>query len=404
MVRIWFLAVLAFSASAQIPLSEHEAVAQALSSHPLLAASTEHVAALQATQAQAGLRPNPRVYFQMENLRSYGSPGFNFGNEADTFGYLSQVFETAGKRSRRAEAAGAAVRKAALERELKAREIAGRVKLAYWNAASSRKLYELLRENAGTFRRIVEYHEARVREGATAEADLLRVRIENERLEIAANSARLEAERSRIHLFREMGQSEFPPVRFSDALESVIPAPEPDVSRALSARTEMRLAQANVEYAQTLLRLEKAQSTPDLDVLFGYKRTAGFHTMLGGLQAALPLSDRNQGNIAAAEREIKVAQSNLAATGALVRAEVQSARRDFEARSRQVSSELPALRDHAEETSRIALAAYREGGTDLLRLLDAEQMRIDTQLLYYRTLAEYQQSRVALEIAMGVEP
>ena len=62
------------------------------------------------------------------------------------------------------------------------------------------------------------------------------------------------------------------------------------------------------------------------------------------------------------------------------------------------------MREQADETSRIALGAYREGGADLLRLLDAERVRIDIELLYLRTLAEYRQSMVALEAAMGVEP
>jgi outer membrane protein TolC len=58
----------------------------------------------------------------------------------------------------------------------------------------------------------------------------------------------------------------------------------------------------------------------------------------------------------------------------------------------------------ADESARIALAAYREGGADLLRLLDAQRVRIELETLYYRTLSEYRQSIVALETAMGVNP
>jgi outer membrane protein TolC len=62
------------------------------------------------------------------------------------------------------------------------------------------------------------------------------------------------------------------------------------------------------------------------------------------------------------------------------------------------------LRDKAQESARISLAAYREGGADLLRLLDSERTRSEVQLLHFRTLGEYQQSRVALETAVGVAP
>jgi cobalt-zinc-cadmium efflux system outer membrane protein len=118
----------------------------------------------------------------------------------------------------------------------------------------------------------------------------------------------------------------------------------------------------------------------------------------------LPAFNRNQGSIAAAEREVRAAEADLAAAEALVRAEVATARHDFEVRRRQVLEALPSLRDKAQESSRISLAAYHVGGTDLLRLLDSERTRIEVQLLYFRTLADYQQSRAALETALGVAP
>jgi cobalt-zinc-cadmium efflux system outer membrane protein len=399
------LAAGALTLSAQTTLSVREAVTEALAAHPMLAAGTARISASQGLLEQAGLRPNPRLFLQTENLRAHGTPGFRFAADADTFAYVSQLFETSGKRSRRMEAASAAVRRSALERELLSRQIANRVKLAYWNAVSSRKLYELLRENLGTFRQIVEYHEIRVREGAMAEADLLRVRLESERLEIAMSGAALDAERARIQLFQEMGRTQFPSVEFTDDLESIESEAAPaELPRALENRTEMKLARTALKQAQANLRLQQAASKPDLDFLAGYKRTAGFNTMVGGVQINLPVADRNQGNIAAATSETRAAEATLAATEAIVRAEVQAAWREYELRRRQVRETLPALRDHATESSRIALAAYREGGTDLLRLLDAERVRTETQLLYYRTLAEYQQSRVMLETAMGVEP
>jgi cobalt-zinc-cadmium efflux system outer membrane protein len=405
MRHLWVSVVFSAVGWAQPALSLREAVSDALANHPLLAASAEQAAAAEGLRVQAGLRPNPRLVVQTENLRAHGSPGFRYGSDADTFAYLSQVFETAGKRGHRVEVASANLRKAQLDRELLSRRIANRVRAAYWSAAAAERSAALLLENIGTFRQILHYHEVRVREGAMAEADLLRVRLESERLEISAGTVALEADRARIHLFREMGKPEFPEVRFSEPVEpSEADLPRVDVARALENRTEMKIARAALEQALAGVRLQHAAARPDLDVLFGYKRSQGFHTVLGGVQINLPVSDRNQGNIVAAEREIKVAEANLAATEALVRAEVQAARREFEIRRRMVLTALPNLNDHAQESSKISLAAYREGGADLLRLLDSERVRIETHLLHMRTLAEYQQSRVALETALGVEP
>ncbi len=390
-------------AHAQVRLTLRDAVAQALASHPDLAAGAERVRATEALRIQAGLRPNPRFIFQTENLRNWGAPAFRFGEHADTYAYGSQLFETGGKRARRVEAAGAGVRRAELERELMRRQIAAHVKQAYWRAASAQKVHDLLRENAANFRQVVEYHEARVREGAMAEADLIRVTLEAERLEIDVNTAGLEADRTRIDLFRQMGSSEFPNVELIEAFEPGRGAVTPDLARALEQRSEVRLASQEAEQARAVLRLEEARGKPDLDVSFGYKRAGGFNTLVTGATVHLPFTDRNQGNIAAASYEVRAAEARLAAEEALVRAEVQAAAREYEIRKRQVTESLPSLRTRAEQSSDIARAAYREGGADLLRLLDAERTRIEAQLLYFKTLAEYHQSRVALETSMGVE-
>lgn len=354
---------------------------------------------------QAGLTFNPRLVLQSENTRPYGNPSFVYPRDTDNFAYLSQTFETGGKRDRRVELASASLRRTELERDLTARQIAGRVKFAYWAAVGARQAEHLLRENLGNFQKIIEYHEIRVKEGAMAEVDLIRVRLEGERLEIALTQAMLEAERTRVHLLREMGRREFGMVDYAEPLDlSQVPEIAASIDEALGRRLEMRLAKQIVEGARSNLRLQQTVAKPNVDVLFGYKRTIGLDTMLGGVQFDLPFLNRNQGNIAAGQAEIRAAESSLAATDALIRAEVSAAQREYEIRRRQVGDSMRTMREKADEAARIAEAAYREGGTDLLRLLDAQRLRIETQLLYYQALAGFRQSAAALETALGMEP
>jgi outer membrane protein TolC len=390
---------------AQSPLSLRDAVAEALAAHPSLAASAQRILVTQGFQTQAGLRPNPRLLFQHENIRPYAPPPIHYFVDTDTFAMLSQIFETSGKRQRRVAVAATEVRRAELERELLSRQIASRVKVAYWNAAGAQRIHQLLLETRGNFQRIIEYHEIRVREGAMAEADLLRVRLEGERIAAAVNTALLDRERTRIELQREMGRVAFPDLTLSDGLDSPLsPAVASDPAGAVEQRSEVKLARLAVDHASANLSLQQAYVTPNLDLVLGYKRTAGFNTAVGGVQVELPVSSRNQGNVAAASAAIKQAQSAAAATAALVRAEVTAATADYEIRRRQVTEVLRPMLDKAIESARIAEAAYREGGADLLRLLDAQRVRLETEVLYARTLAEWKQSVAALEHAMGLQP
>jgi outer membrane protein TolC len=59
--------------------------------------------------------------------------------------------------------------------------------------------------------------------------------------------------------------------------------------------------------------------------------------------------------------------------------------------------------ERAEQFWRISLAAYQEGGADLLRLLDAQRVRNEVQLLFTTTEMEYRISMAELESAVGEE-
>lgn len=401
----YFLLLIPFCLAAQQPLTLDEAVSTALAGHPLLAAGQQRITSASGQRRQAGLPLNPRLLLQAENLRFPGNTPYLFHRGTDLFAFLQHTLESSGKRGKRVELASHGLRRAQLELDLLRRQIAFRVRYAYWAATGAQRVYELFIESQKNFLRIVEYHEIRVREGAMAESDLLRVRLESERMMLAANSAKLDAERARILLFREMGESKFPQARLSDPLElsddRLLLA---DVDQAVQRRAEVQLARAQIEQARAALILQQANARPNYDVLFGYKRTAGLDTMLGGFQTDLPFLNRNQGNIESASADIKTAEANLATAEAIVRVEVASAMVEYEMRRRQINEFLGRLRQQAAETTRIAQAAYRLGGADLLRLLDAERLHIEIELVNYRALMEYRQSIVALETALGNQP
>lgn len=404
---IWTCAcafILLWSASAfgQMTLSVREAIDRALSSHGLLAAQQNRIAAAEGLRRQAGLMPNPKLVLQLENTRPPGNPAFQFNRDTDQFAYLQYMFETAGKRGLRTELADAVVGRTELERDMLAAQIRARVKTAYWLAAGMAQIQNWLEQDVSRFDEIVRYHEVRVKEGATAESDLLRVQLEASRLRLSASSAQLAAERARIDLLREMGQTQFPAVMFGDSVETMRPEIAETAESALDRRSEVKLARQVQLAAQRQARLQAALSKPNIDVLFGYKRTAGLDTMLAGVQVDLPVSNRNQGNLSAALAEVKTAESTLAAVEAVVRAEVEGARRAVTIRQSQIESIMKVMRAQSEESQRIAAAAYRVGGVELLRLLDAERARIETQVLYFQTLTEYQQAVSALETALGL--
>ncbi|MBI3645913.1 MAG: TolC family protein [Acidobacteriales bacterium] len=385
----------------QIPLGLDQAIAIALSQRPELKAAAARIESAEQLRRQSGLFPNPRFIFQSENIRA---SDFNYGQDADTFAYASQVIETSGRRKNRIAVAQGAANRSELEAQLGRRDIAEMVRDVYWSALAAEVTRSLYDENLQFFDQILQYHEARLKEGKVAEVDVLRVRLESGRLRAAADNARLDAERAQLELARELGTPSGGPWKLTEDIGQLETPRTAQKSSIGEPRPEGRLAELAVAQAHSVLGLERANGRPDLDALFGYKRTGGLNTAIAGLQFNIPIFNRNQGARAAAAANVRAAEQDLAATHAVLETDLSLARKQYGARREQVESIFRPLRDQAVEISDISRAAYREGGLDLLRLLDAERLRVDAQISLVRALNEFHRSVTALERAEGVQP
>jgi cobalt-zinc-cadmium efflux system outer membrane protein len=402
-----FVSLFSIRCAAQTKLSLQEAIDKALASRASLKAENERVAVARGLQKQAGLLPNPEFQFSNENLR----PGQTYTQDVDTLAYFTQPLDILGKRKQRIAVAEGGVNRSQAEYELARLQIVQRVKLAYWAARGAQETHDLLKASVKNFQEIVDYHSARLGQGMISEQDFLRVRLESERLQIAGNLAAIEATRARVQLLKEMGQTDFSEVVLTDPLETtgaLLAAVE--LPQVLARRIEMRVATAALEEAKAKEHLEDVSARPDLNLIYGYKRTqlpdtaTGTNTAIAGVQITLPLTNRNQGNRAAATAELRRRQQLLAATEAEVRADYFSALQEYQLRSVEVVTTLEPLRQHAKNIAEIAQGAYAQGGTDLLRLLDAQKVRLDAELAYVQGMVAYQQSLANLQAAEGANP
>ncbi|HWF10597.1 MAG TPA: TolC family protein [Bryobacteraceae bacterium] len=408
--RLAVLALAAWEMSgasfAQTRLTLDDAIQQGLQARASLKAGSESIAVAKGLERQVRLRPNPEFLFQNENLR----PGQTYSRDVDTVAYLTQPLELFGKRARRIALARETVSRTQAEYDLARMRVTGAIKLAYWAARGAQADSEVLQASAANFQQTVDYHAARFSAGAIAEQDLLRVRLEHERLKISAGLASIEAHRALMALFKEMGRPANGVIVLTEPLDAPSGFEEKPFEAVLAERADAKLARADLVESEAKLRVEENAARPDVSVFGGYKRTqlpdttSGVNTLIAGFQIGLPVSNRNQGNREAAEAEVRRRRQLLAEVEADVRAEYDAAIDEYRMRRDEAVTALEPLGQQAREIERIANAAYAEGGAELLRLLDAERARIDADLAWTRGMAEYHQSIVRLEIAEGVEP
>ncbi|MEA3007063.1 MAG: outer membrane protein heavy metal efflux system [Acidobacteriaceae bacterium] len=382
-------------------LSLRDAITSAINKRPVLQAAAQVEASTAQLRRQAGSIPNPRLFYQSENLR----PGVDVAQGVDTYAYATEVLEVSGRRGARIATADSAVNRSQLTFEQQKRSIELRVAQTYWDTLRLQYLRLLAEQSVGYYREILDYNEKRFNEGKIAAADLLRVRLEEARAEGNTESSRLAEAEAKQRLAREMGLATAGNWRLSESFELLSEANNPDSADSpQNDRIEVKLAQQAIDTARANLRTQKAQGRPDVDALFGYKRTAGFNTMIAGFQMNLPIFDRNQAAVAAARFEVEANRSTLSAVEHQNASDLALARMSYETWKRQVTDRYRPLLDQAVDIANISRAAYREGGTDLLRLLDAERLRVDTQSAWVEALGNYHQSVLSLEYAEGLEP
>lgn len=391
---------------AQATLSLRDAVEKALQSRASLKAEAERVTAAEGLEKQAKLLPNPSFEFQNENLR----PGQTYTKDVDTLAMISTPLDVLGKRKQRIALAAEGVNRAQADRNLARSQVVQRVKFAYWTARGSQEILDVLKSTNDNFQKIVDYNSAQFSQGAIAEQDLLRVRLEAERLQITREAALIEAGRDRAELLRQMGQS---------GLTTLLTLTEPlaptegitplSADQVVQNRAEIKAARAAVEQARANVRLQEVSARPDMNLLAGYKRTelpdttSGVNTAMVAFRITLPFADRNQGNRLAAEAEVRRQEQLMAEAEAQVRADYYGALDEYRLRRIEVDNALAPLREHAANISTIANAAYTAGAVDLLRLLDAERARLEADLMWTRGIVDYRQSIARLEAAEGIE-
>ncbi len=382
-----------------------EALREALTSHPSLAVSANRIESFVGKLQQAGLRPNPLLIYQTEDFRTWQSPGHRFWQDSDHFFYLQQTFETASKRARRVDVAAANQRRVEIELTLQKQMIAAKVRAAFWDAAGATQREVALRQALKNFAEITEYHRIQVSEGAMAEADLLRVQLEEQKISLLANAAFIDSQRQIIRLQREIGRSEITPTSAdSDFATALIKFDGLKIETALTERAEAQLARQIILVAAAQVGLERALTTPNFDGVSGYKRSGQFDSLLWGLQVPLPVFNRNQGNLASASAEDRLARNALTSTEALIKSEFEGAVREVDLRRHQINAFVLPLRAKAAETARLVREAYRLGGADLLRLLDSQRTLLDTEQLYIDALLALRQAEASLQSATGVIP
>lgn len=367
-----------------------QAIEAALTHNPEFVATQVDVGIRDALALQAGLRPNPTVGVEAEDVA--GSGRRTGWDEGQTTLGVSQPLELGGKRQKRQLSAE-------LERDVVSWEIAARRRALVSEVRKAFTATFLAQERLALVNELVGIAEGSVRSvGATVEAGAVSP-VERNRAEVSlsrARASRLAASRDLANARSALASSwgETSPL-FERVLGTLTPIVRPAPLEALLPNIEklpdLARADTKIQQRQAALSFEQSRRIPDLTLVAGARHYAedGGGALVFGFSLPLPLFDHNQGNILAASRAVTQARLEHDAVAVTAETRARQAYAAVEAAAEQAN----ALRDEtipqAERTYAGAKDAYTRGLFRYLEVLDAQRTLFELRAEYLAALANY---------------
>ncbi|HTI96221.1 MAG TPA: TolC family protein [Rudaea sp.] len=400
------VACASFAHAAQVPsLTLDAAVALAVRNAPMLAADAARVDAAREDRVRAGRLPDPELGIGLDNLTATGGGAFDPLADSmtmQTIGIVQRIPSRAVRSAQRA-AADAQVLAASAQRTLAGtdvRQAAADAWVFLWVAQRRLGLLEDMRDAADTAERASR---ARLAGGTDGAAAALAARAEAADLDNRLDAAQAGIEAAQAMLRRWTG-TDASAADVADFAE--LPVAPATLLSQLDRQAPLLKWPAREASAQASLDAARAGKRPQWSVGVSYgKRFGSLPDMASvnfGMTLPLFAGNRQDRDIGArhAERDAVLAEHEDARRAQ--RAAVEQRLADWRGWTRQARRFRDELVPLAADRSRVALAAYRAGGS-LQPWLDARRDEIKTRLDFADALAAWGRGWVALAYLIPAE-
>lgn len=387
-----------------------DAVNEALDHNLDLAAEKWNVNVAEAKRITAGLRPNPVLTVSGQTLNVLGA-SYNSNSPLgpnQLVVHTDVPIERGRKRQDRVEVASEDQKIAELGVRETMRQVIFNTQSAFVDVQQAEQNLDLAEDNFSRLNQLVMINQSRLNSGDIADVEVNRSRVEasqaqakvqQARLQVAQAKARLQlllGRRTQVDTFQITGQ-----LRRDSVVET-----EPELETlALTRRPDVQLAAGQQARTTADIRLQLANGKFDYVVGTDFVRQSAYgiagNSMGFSFSMPLQIFNKNQGEIARAQRERSQADAKVVALQASVNLEVAQAYRQYTTARNLLETTEGDLLQRARSVRDTTEYAYQHGEASLIEFLDAQRAFNEVTQTYIDARASYARSLYQLDAASG---
>jgi outer membrane protein, heavy metal efflux system len=374
----------------------------AAESNPTLRQAEAEIRAAKARTQQAGLYPNPSIGYTGDEIRG----GSNNGGKQGFF--VEQSIVTGGKLAKSRSVFEQETQIAELEAEQQKTRVETSVKIAFYRVLVAQELVDARHALVQIEGNYSDVERQLYNSGQADESEALEAEVQVLRARVASNAQENILREQWRRLAVVVGQPDLPQAAVAGDLEKGWP--ELDEQQILTAIANLspatRIADAASSRAAAEIARAKSQVFPDLNVLGGLEynneplstipRATGWEG-LAELSVQLPVFNRNQGNIAAANANLEGAQLEKQRIQLLLRERAASLLDQY-ATSKVVATQYrEEILPRAKKANALMTEKYGQMLAAYPRVLKAQRMHFELQAEYVQVLETLWSSSVTLQ-------
>lgn len=376
--------------------------ATALKNSPLVARAQAEVDAAAGRARQAGLWPNPIAGYEGEEIRT-GEPlrGGQHGF------FVEQTIPLGGKLGKRRDVVEQEIKLAEAAREATTVFVRNQVRMAYFAVLAEQQRVEFLDRMRALVEEAITTSDGLYNVGQADRPDVLEIEIEGRQAELSLLQTRSRLDRARRQLGIVVGDETAFAGRLEGSLEDTLPRVEAAVlAQILQQSPQVTAARIGVDRARAKLRAQKAGRIPDLFVRGGGQYSNERNEVLGGeigwqakaeVGVTIPVFNRNQGAISAAEAEIRAAEAEALQLEREIKGRFETAYTAYVNALRVSEVYREEIIPKADEAYRLYAARYREMTAAYPQVLIARRTWIRVNLDYIDALESLYRAALPLQ-------